>query len=225
MEKPLTVPLGTANAAARRYLNALHFADTLRRLSGDNRIKAALGIGETEHDGYRRMTKNLIALECIQEMLDHNGLLKHQLIDEWMLGNTLAALWSNELPLPGDGDGMVNLISCILVLNPVADSTEKPEAYLKASIRRLFENGDKHFEYFMQFQHLHQKTWFREHRLTILFSWITMHAILHEPAVIEADSIVIPEKSATACWLEALEKLDTAAFLSGYEMHALLREF
>ena len=224
MESPLTVPEGASDVAAARCLNALKLEETLERFGGEKRLKAALGIGETGSSGYRRMSRQLIAIESIQEMLDHNGLLKHQLIDEWMLGNTLAALWSNELPLSNDGTGMVDLISCILVLKPTPEMVTKPEAYLKASIRTLFETGDRHFEAFMQFQHLQEKVWFREHRLTIMLSWITMHAILHEPAVIETDDLVVPEKSTSANWLEALEKLDTAAFLSGYEMHALLRE-
>jgi hypothetical protein len=63
----------------------------------------------------------------------------------------------------------------------------------------------------MQVQRLHGKEWFRERQFTIIAAWLMAQAL------IESDE---PRLDA---WLDAIETLETAAFLSGYELGALLQ--
>jgi uncharacterized membrane protein len=64
----------------------------------------------------------------------------------------------------------------------------------------------------MQVQHLHGKEWFRERQLSQLASWIMLREL------IQSDG-----KPAPSTWLQAIETLEMAAFVSGYEMGALLQ--
>jgi hypothetical protein len=234
MEKPLAPLPGVSTLAAGRYLNALNHEIEFVRVPGEKRLKSAIGIGKDKHGCYRRMIRNLIALECIQKMLEHNGLLQQQLIDQWLLGNTLAALWADDPAMPMNGTDIVDLFSCLLSLKPSKEAVKVPEAWLIQSIRGLFETDDSHFWSFMQFQHLHGKEWFRERRLTLIASWIMLYGLLHatetpvtgKPATGKTAGI---KPAATAehvmePWMEALGKLDAAAFLCGYEIQGLLKE-
>jgi glycosidase len=234
MEKPLAPLPGVSILAARRYLNALNHELEFVRIPGEKRLKSAIGIGKDKHGCYRRILRNLIALECIQEMLVHNDLMQQQLIDQWLLGRSLAALWAEDPAMPMSGTDIVDLFSCLLSLKPSPEAVKDPEAWLTKSIKGLFEAGDSHFWSFMQFQHLHGKEWFRERRLTLIASWIMLYGLLHatetqvtsKPATGKASAV---KPAATAehvmePWLEALGKLDAAAFLCGYEMQGLLKE-
>ena len=239
MEKPLTPLPGASALAASRYLNALEHEVEFVRLPGEKRLKSAIGIGKEKNGCYRRLVRNLIALESIQEMLGHNGLLQEQLIDQWLLGGTLGHLWAEDPAMPMNGSDIVDLFSCLLSLRPSPEAVRSPDSWLMNSIRRLSESGDSHFGAFMQFQQLHGKEWFRERRLTLMASWIMLYGLLHateapvksKPATGKAAAgKTAPAKPATtavhvmAPWLEALGKLDAAAFICGYEMQGLLKE-
>ncbi|NTU58134.1 MAG: alpha-amylase [Chlorobiaceae bacterium] len=234
MEKPLAPRPGVSSLLAARYLNALNHEVEFVRLSGEKRLKSAIGIGKDKKGCYRRMVRNLIALESIQEMLEHNGLLQQQLIDQWLLGSSLAALWAEDPAMPMSGTDIVDLFSCLLSLKPSKEAVRTPEAWMMSSIRDLFDRGDAHFSSFMQFQHLHGKAWFRERRLTLMASWIMLYGLLRatesQEAIKPATGKTAPQKPAVTAehllepWLESLEKIDAAAFLCGYEMQGLLKE-
>ncbi|NTW52976.1 MAG: alpha-amylase [Chlorobiaceae bacterium] len=245
MEKPLTLLPGASAQAAGRYMNALTQEVGFVRISGEKRLKSAIGIGKDKNGCYRRLVRNLIALECIQEMLEHNGLLQEQLIDQWLLGKALSDLWADDPAMPMNGADIVDLFSCLLALKPSVEAVRSPDSWIMGSIRKLFEVGDSHFGAFMQFQHLHGKEWFRERRLTLMASWIMLYGLLHateapaktKPATgSKAAATKLTAGKPTAAvpastpehimepWLEALEKIDAAAFLCGYEMQGLLKE-
>jgi len=82
-----------------------------------------------------------------------------------------------------------------------------------ASIRTLHESGDRHFKAFMQVQYLHGKEWFRERQLSLLASWIMVQELMQGGG-----------KSIPTAWLEAIDKLEMAAFVSGYELGSLLKK-
>ncbi len=222
MERPLDLPPGVARSASERYLSAMRISTCLGKLSGEKRLKAALGV---EHDGgrsFRRTIRELLALECIQEMVSHNGLLQRQLIDDWLLGSALEPEWREESGLPFSGREQVDLFSCLLLPKRTATAADTPAGLLTAHLAGLFESGDPHFSAFMQFQHLHARSWFREHRFMLMLAWLWLHAQLggkDTPAAAKASAV----DNAMKGWLEALEQLDAAAFLSGYEMQALLK--
>jgi glycosidase len=221
METTLLPQPAVAEQAAERYLNALRYEKTLGEIAGQNRAKAALGIKGTAGDAFRPMAKTLIALESIQEMLEHNGLLEGQLIDQWMLGETLKTLMAEKSSWPVHGAQAVDLFSCLLCRQNPAKSDETPDDRLMRSIRTLSEASGEHFGSFMQVQHLHGKAWFRERQLTILASWLMTQALLEagKTALEAADA-----ERLLSDWLEAIEKLETAAFVCGYELGALLKK-
>jgi glycosidase len=211
METPLTLLTGIAEQAADSYLSALRFQTEIEDVTGSNRIKAALGINENEDEAFRPMAKTLIALDAIQQMLQRNGLLEERVIDQLMLGETLKTLMANKTAWPVHGAQAVDLLSCLLGLRTKTGSDETADDQLMQSIRTLHESSTSHFSNFMQVQRLHGKEWFRERQLVILAAWLMMQALF--------DS----DKPSLNAWLETIEKLETTAFLSGYEMGALLQ--
>lgn len=223
MEQPLTLPPEIADASSRLYLTARQISVLLQKTAGEKRLKAALGIVGDDCQPFCDMIDDLIALECIQELLRHNGILQHQLIDDWLLAGTLLPLWSENTGSAVSGAEFIDLFSCLLLQSGKENPDNTPASILKEALRRLFTSGDKHFNSFMRFQHLHLKTWFREHRFTLMLSWIWINALLHE---------IDDKKALTAAgieamlneWIDGLEHLDEAAFLSGYEMQTLLEK-
>ncbi|NTU67590.1 MAG: alpha-amylase [Chlorobiaceae bacterium] len=223
MERPLALPAGIAHSASERYLGAVRLANCLGKLPGEKRLKAALGFDHQEGTTFRRTVSDLILLEGIQELLVHNDLLQRQLIDDWLLGTALASAWSGESGFPLSGQEQVDLFSCLLVPKRQADEADTPGSLLRADIATLFDSHDPHFISLMQFQYLHGKTWFREHRFTLMLSWLWLHAQLRQPAAAKGTKAPSGDTTINA-WLDAIEQLDAAAFLSGYEMHALLSQ-
>jgi glycosidase len=223
MERPLQLPAGIAKRASERYLAALQLSGRLMKLSGEKRLKAALGIDHAEGRSFRCTVRDLLLLECIQEMLDHNGLLERQIIDDWLLGASLVPVWTGEDGFHLSGQEQVELFSCLLLPKRPTTKSDTPASMLSADLATLFETGDSHFFAFMQFQHLHGKTWFREHRFILMTSWLWLHAQLRTPGATPGTKAPTGDTTLKA-WLEGLEQLDAAAFLSGYEMQALLKE-
>ncbi|NTV02411.1 MAG: alpha-amylase [Chlorobiaceae bacterium] len=222
MERPLELPPGIARSASERYLAALQLSGRLTKLSGEKRLKAALGIGIDDGQPFRRSLRDLLLLECIQEMLGHNGLLERQVIDDWLLGASLAPAWSGAEGFPLAGQEQVDLFACILLPKRPGEAAT-PGSILTSGIATLFESRDPHFMSFMQFQHLHDRTWFREHRFILMLSWLWLHAQLRYSPAVTPGTKAPSGDTALKAWLEALEQLDAAAFLSGYEMQALLK--
>ena len=216
MERPLDLPDGIARSASERYLGAVRVATCLGNISGEKRLKAALGIDHAGGRTFRRVVKDLLALESIQEMLTHNGLLQHHLIDDWLLGSSLVPAWPGEEGVPLSGQEQVDLFSCLLLPKRPAAESDTPVSMLFADLFTLFDSREAHFISFMQFQHLHGKTWFREHRFILMTSWLWLHAQLRQTGATPGDADL-------KVWLDGLEQLDAAAFLSGYEMQALLK--
>ncbi|TNJ38313.1 alpha-amylase [Chlorobaculum thiosulfatiphilum] len=221
METPLTLPDGIADQAAKSYLNALRFKTELGGTAGSNRIKAVLGINGKKNDAFRPMARILIALESLQEMLRADGLLEKQLIDQWMLGDTLETVIADHPSWPVSGAGAVDLFSCLLARRTETGSDETPDEQLMNSIRALHESGDRHFKAFMQVQHLHGKEWFRERQLSLFAYWIMVQALIETT---EAQQAAANEPAMLGTWLDTIEQLEITAFLSGYEMGALLEK-
>ncbi len=216
MEQPLTPPAGIAEKAANSYLSALGYESLLEEAENIKRVQVSLGLDEETNETFHSLAKPLIALNCIQEMVRENGLLERQIIDQWLLGNTLEKVFTDKATSwPVNGPEAVDLISCLLSRRTEPGNNETPDEQLMASIRTLHESGDHHFRTFMQVQHLHGKEWFRERQLSLLASWIMVqNLMLNEP---------LSGKTVLQTWLDAIEKLEMSAFISGYELGALLK--
>jgi glycosidase len=224
MEQPLPVPPVVSAHAASRYETALELAALFQEHAGTNRLLAALGIRRNVSSPYRHHILVLIVLDALQAILEQNGMLHDNLVDDWLLDETLASLFTDEQSAPADGNDLASLFACLLSMQEGDTVLREPQTVLEDSIRRLFEHHDRHLETFMQFRYLHGKTWFREHRFTLLLSWMSLHAQLRESTGRLIDEKPVRETLNPANWLQALEALDTKAFLSGYEMHAMLHK-
>lgn len=224
MERSLTPPDGIAERAAASYLNALNCRAQLKKTENIKRVHASLGIGEKNADGFLPLVKTLIALESMQEMLRANELLQQQLIDQWMLGGTLEKVMADKAATwPVNSAEAVDLFSTLLALPSEPEKVRKPADNLMESIRSLYESGNRHLRAFMQIQHLHGKEWFRERQLMLLASWIMLHERIQDDQQREKNANTAAKQAVLQPWLEAIETLDMAAFVSGYEMGALLK--
>ncbi|AOS82921.1 alpha-amylase [Chlorobaculum limnaeum] len=222
METALTLPTGIAENAAESDRNALRFETALGNIAGAKRIKAALGIAEKEESAFRPMARIRIALDAIQQMLQQNGLLEEQVIDQLMLGETLKTLMTGKTAWPVHGEQAVDLFCCLLSMRTESNSDATPDSQLMLSIRTLNESCGGHLGAFIQVQRLHGKEWFRERQLTILAAWLMAQAMLEARKTGETQEVTTDEELLPGAWLEAIESLETAAFLSGYELGALL---
>ncbi|MBN1928655.1 MAG: alpha-amylase [Chlorobiaceae bacterium] len=222
MEQPLTPPSGIAEEAANSFLNALRCQAHLEETAGIRRVKASLGMGENS-DAFRPLAKTLIALDSIQEMLRQSGLLQQQIIDQWMLGETLKTLLADKPSWPVHGAEAVDLFCCLLALGNEPGNDKTPERQLMQSIGTLSESCGSHFRAFMQVQRLHGKEWFRERQLSLLVAWIMMHELIQTNPELEKAERKADEPEVPGTWLDAIETLETAAFLSGYELGSLLK--
>lgn len=219
MEQPLKLPADMAKKAAAGYRKALTCEDELLALHGHSRMKAALGMTPSSPDAFRQISATLIVLESIQTMLLSAGVLEgERFIDQLMLAEPLSALGSDERPWPVSGMNLVDLFSCLMASEPVLDEDETPELRIMHAIGRLFRSGDRHFRNFMQLQRLHGKEWFREERMTMLLSWTMLERLLRfTDQDVQGKQDATPETLIDS-WLTAFEKLETEAFLCGYEM-------
>jgi hypothetical protein len=224
METPLTLPTGIAESTAKSYRKALRFETALGDVAGAKRIKAALGINEKKNGAFRPMAGILIALESIQELLRNSGLLEEQVIDQWLLGETLNAIMADKNSWPVHGMEAVDLLCCLLSQTRQAQSDETPERQFMQSIRALSDSRGGHFSAFMKVQHLHGKKWFRERQLTILAAWLMAQTLPETTEIIDATEAAAGEPAIPNAWLDAIEQLETTAFLSGYELGALLKK-
>ncbi|NTU53727.1 MAG: alpha-amylase [Chlorobiaceae bacterium] len=222
MEKTLLLPPGIAETASSNYLILVRLATVLDKIAGTNRIKAALGIGS---ETFLPMARTLITLAGIQKMLEYNGLLEEQVIDQWMLGETLKTLLVKKSTWPAHGTPAVDLFSCLLSLWSLTESDETPDERIMCSIRTLFESGDSHFRNFMQLQLLHDREWFRERQLTMIAAWLMVQALLETDLSDNTENEAEDDEHfifLLCSWLDAIENLETAAFVGGYEINTLL---
>ncbi|ACF12125.1 alpha amylase catalytic region [Chlorobaculum parvum NCIB 8327] len=226
MEKQLTPPNDIAEKAAESYLSALGYESLLEKAENIKRVQVSLGLDEKTDKAFCSLAKPLIALNCIQEMVRDNGLLEKQVIDQWLLGNTLEKVFAGKSgDWPVNSSEAVDLISCLLARRTAPGSDETPDEQLMASIRTLHESGDKHFKAFMQVQYLHGKEWFRERQLSLLASWIMVQELIWRSENIKkAKQVASEEASVLTAWLDAIDKLEMAAFVSGYELGSLLKK-
>ena len=212
MEKPLAVPFNLASTTAELYRSALLFPDLLKNEANSRKLQTALGLGSKDGREYETIARNWIVLDALQQMAASAGELRSNLIDDWLMNDALRTIFPESGMIGIPGENLADLLASMLTPKPELTSEETPETRLLASVKALNRLNQPHLGSMLQFDQRHQKTWFREHRFSVLIAWFSLQELLLEP------------KTTIAEWVEATEKLDMQAFLSGYEMGELIRD-
>ncbi|MBV5329419.1 MAG: alpha-amylase [Chlorobium sp.] len=222
LEKPVDVPATLADETVSRFRHACQMVEEMANLPESDRFNAALGTTEREKSGFSTILLHWLALDSLQEMLRANELLSSNLIDDWLMSNTLQQLYSQKGLNGIPGDNIPDLLYCLLSEKPATLPADE-ESALYALLALLDASHSEHVARILQFENRHEKTWFREHRFSVLAAWLSVEAMLKKenlPVEQESGKTEHP----VAGWVAAARKLDMQAFLSGYEMGALLRQ-
>jgi len=160
-----------------------------------------------------------IILDSLQRMLAGNGLVKSNLIDDWLMHDALSTYY-RENGMPGIAGGTVaDLLACLLSA-PEAGECGKPEIAMLESLDKLYRTCSGSVERLLQIEYRYQKTWFREQGFTLLASWLMRTATLNLMAARNETDIVADGEPPCP---DVSEQLGIRAFLAGYELGELFR--
>ena len=218
MERALSVPETLVSHASALYRRAAELALLLPVQPDCRKLQMALGLSSTDGADFFLIIRHWIVLDSIQQMVASAGILRSNLLDDWLMSGALAAIYAEKGLIGIPAENLPDLFCCMLTQKPdlIADD---PEAQLHALLQHLLTKDKKHLGRVLQFDERHEKIWFREHRFSVLMAWLTLQELLTEPelpAEKEKPETVIAE------WVEATEKIDMQAFLAGYEIGELL---
>ena len=215
MEKPLAVPVELAAQAAELYREVLCFPALLKTVPNSRKFQAALGLS---NDGaeYRAIAWQWIVLDTLQQMTASAGELHSNLIDDWLMSEALETIYQGSPMIGMPGEHLPDLLVCMITPKPATKPDETLHARILTLLQTLLTLNQPHLSRMLQFDDRHKKSWFREHRFTLLVSWLALQELLQQPKTPTEWEASVGE------WLEASEKLDMQAFLSGYEMGELL---
>ncbi len=217
MEHPLAVPVNLASQAAKLYGEALCFPAFLKKEPNARKLQAALGLSK-EGAEYQAIVWQWILLDTLQQMTASAGELHSNLIDDWLMVDALETFYQASPMIGIPGEHLPDLLVCMITPKPAPVTDETLDARLLTLVKTLSARNHPHLSRMLQFDDRHQKNWFREHRFTLLVTWLALQELLQKPQTPKKLTAVIGE------WVTASEKLDMQAFLSGYEMGELLRE-
>jgi glycosidase len=221
MEKPVVVPEKLASKAAKLYHEALLFPELLKGEPESRKLQTALGLGSKDGEEYEIIARQWIMLDTLQQMVASSGELHANLIDDWLMSDALRTIYPETGMIGIPGEYLPDLLVCMLTPQSAATPDEMFEAHLLAPVKTLYTLNRPRLGRMLQFDERHEKTWFREHRFSVLVAWLTLQELLKErdPVAMEEEE---QRESVIARWVEAAGKLDMQAFLSGYEMGELL---
>ena len=211
MEKPLAVPENLATDTTKLYNQILLLPDLLKNTES-RKLQTALGLDKKEGSEYKTIARHWVILDALQQMLTVSDSMKLNLIDDWLMSDSLRTIYSESGMIGIPGENLPDLLVCLLTPKPETDTDETPEERLLSFIKTVNTVNRPHLGRLLQFDERHYKTWFREHRFSILVAWFIIQELLKDP------------KTGISEWIEASEKLDMLTFLSGYEMGELIRE-
>ena len=215
MERTLSVPLNLASEATERYHQALRFPALLKKEPDSRKLQTALGLCSKDGAEYESIARQWIVLDALQKMVALSGELHLNLVDDWLMSDSLKAIYPASGMIGIPGEHLPDLLVCMLTPQPVPAPDITPEVHLLATLKMLYTVNRPHLAIMLQFDERHEKTWFREHRFSVLVAWLTLQKLLQKPE---------QQENEIARWVEASGKLDMQAFLSGYEMKELIRE-
>jgi len=202
----------------------LAIPETLAGCSASISRSAALHRHEAEPEdaGMRPdplLVSHWIVLDALQQMLAANSLLQSNLVDDWLMHDALNAYYA-EKGLHGVAGGTVaDLLSCMLSVPAQRKSMEATADVLQA-LETLYTTCTNSLERLLQIEYRHEKRWFRAEKFTVISAWIRLIARLKSEQENADEGMDRKERQTTHD--SPADNLDMQAFLSGYELGALL---
>jgi len=218
MDVPLVDTEDLATQASELYCQALLIPALLKKEPASRKLQAALGLSSNDGAEYRAIARQWIVLDALQQITASAGVLHSNLIDDWLMDDTLEGIYQASLMIGIPGAHLTDLLVCMITPKPAPAMDETLNARLLTLVKTLSTLNQRHLGQMLQFDNRHQKSWFREHRFSLLVAWLALQEFLQEPKSLAGLEASVAE------WVEASEQLDMQAFLSGYEMGELLRE-
>ncbi len=213
----LILPDGAVDDAAAAFSTAMKLGSALSACDTDNPFAEGLGIRKdecSECGEFGHIALLWVMLEALQRMIDENGLLEKNVIDDWLLARPLRKVFATNKRLAGTPVAeLPDLLSWMLGLKKPVASIRNPLRYLRELLDDELEATGQHTATFLQLQELYKKQWFRESRFRLLTAWTSAVALLHSADRIEPE-LLEP-------WIDALDELEKHAFVTGYEVSAL----
>ncbi len=205
--------------AVELYCQALRLPTFLKKEPTSRKLQAALGLSNKDEAEFSAIAQQWIVLDALQQITASTGELHSNLIDDWLMVEALETIYQASPMIGIPGTNLPDLLACMITPKPAPATNETLDARLLTFVKTLSTLNQQHLGRMLQFDDRHQKSWFREHRFSILVAWLAFQELLREP------KSAAELKASVAEWVAASEKLDMQAFLSGYEMGELLREF
>lgn len=225
MEKPLSVPQGLDVKAALLFMQAAEIEAGLGNEPATRKLRATLAMNEDDIPVYGTLVAHWILLDAVQEMLRAGGELQQNLIDDWLLQDTLRSIYAEGSLCSIPGEGIAELMACLAA--PVGETTTTdPASGVIQAMQAMQESGSRHLADMLQLEEHHKKHWFREHRFSMLTAWLTLRFMLtvDDPMLqTGASTADITTFDTVDRWNAAIESLDMQAFLAGYELGAFFK--
>ena len=218
MDVPIVATEDLATETVERYCKALRFPALLKKEPASRKLQAALGLSSKDGAEFRAIARQWLVLDALQQITASAGEFHSNLIDDWLMVEALETIYAASPMIGIPGEYLPDLLVCMMTPKPAPASDETLDRRLLTLVQTLSALNQRHLGRMLQFDDRHQKSWFREHRFSLLVAWLAFEEFLQKAELPTEQEAFITD------WVEASEKLDMQAFLSGYEMGELLRE-
>ncbi len=218
-DTPLELPDGAAEDAAATFALVMELGENVQKCGTDTAFAEGLGMLDCETaqnacGEFGHIALLWVMLEALQQMIDENGLLETNVIDDWLLAKPLRKVFAkNKRLASAPVEELPNLFCWMVTLKKPAASIRKPLRYLREVLEEQTEENGSHTARFLQMQELYRKQWFRQNRFARISAWTATIALLNSEEGIAATEL--------EPWINALNELRDEAFLAGYEVNAL----
>jgi len=220
MEKHIPVPENLTVRAASLYRKVSALAVLLKEKAASRKLLTAIGLNSRDGSGYYMVAMHWIVLDSLQQLVASTGALNSNIVDDWLMSDSLQAIYPEKGVIGIPAENLPDLLICMLTQKPEQIPGDPAEQLLNL-LKKLYTDNKAHLGRLMQFDERHRKTWFREHRFSVLMAWLSVQELLNEPDLLPKAKKK-KQGGAITGWVTANEKMDMDAFLSGYEMEELI---
>lgn len=220
MEKHIPVPENLTVRAVSLYRKVSALAVLLKEKAASRKLLTAIGLNSGDGSGYYLVAMHWIVLDALQQLVASAGVLNSNIVDDWLMSDSLQAIYPEKGVIGIPAENLPDLLICMLAQKPEQIPGDPAEQLLNL-LKKLYTDNRAHLGRLMQFDERHRKTWFREHRFSVLMAWLSMQELLNEPDLLPKAKKK-KQGGAITGWVTANEKMDMDAFLSGYEMEELI---
>lgn len=213
--REVVVPQALVTDTAARYAAGIELGASLQQSGAPRKLLVAAGLdGESPTALFATIFREFLMLDALQQLLGSTPILEGTIIDGLLIAPVLVK-HSMVSGLPGVGtEQLPDLYAVLLAISELDGRDEGMPAcsWLQERLLHLRSVCGDHLARFMLLEERHGREWFREHRFSLLLTWMMLLEMVAEgePAVDE--------------WIAASEELDMVAFLAGYELNELLRQ-